>query len=166
MQNILKIIKKEFFHVLPAVVYFFISISLIELTFGRMLREGGAHAIAFAGTVVAAIIVGKVLVLVDHLPFINAFPGKPMMYNVFWKAGLYSFFCFLARAIEHLAMYVSKYKNFDIAWQHSLADTSWEIFWTTQAWFFVLFFVFVSFQEIKDRMGPDEFRRVFFGKER
>jgi len=34
---------------------------------------------------VAALILGKALLLADMLPVINRFPDKPLIYNVTWK---------------------------------------------------------------------------------
>lgn len=165
MSKALDFIKKEFLHVLPAVTYFFIAFSLIELTFGRMLEREGVHALGLVGTVVAAGIVGKVLIVIDNFRFVDAFREKPLIYNILWKTFIYDACAFIVRVIEKLVPFISEYRgNIRLAWQHSLNDTSWQMFWTVNVWVFLLFLVFVTCQETIDRIGRDEFRKMFFGK--
>ena len=36
----------------------------------------------------AALLVAKVVLITDALPFVNRFPEKPLIYNVVWKTAL------------------------------------------------------------------------------
>lgn len=46
-----------------------------------MLREYGIPWTGFGEAVIGAILVGKVVLIVDILPFMNKFPERPLIYN-------------------------------------------------------------------------------------
>jgi hypothetical protein len=156
--------KEETLRVLPAIIYFFVAFSLIELTFGRMLERAGIHPAAFLETLIAAIVVGKVLIVVDHLPVVNVASGKPLIYRIIGKTAIYSFACFLVRATEHLVRYIIKYKSLSSAWEHTMSQEIWQLFLSIQVWYFLLFFIFVAVMEMIRRIGREEFYRLIFGK--
>jgi len=164
MIHILKWIKKEILHVLPAVIYFFVVFNLFNLTFGRMLAGAGAQGFSFMGIVMTSLVVGKVILVLDELPFIDAFPHKPLVYNTLWKTFVYSFVAFLIRIAGNLIPRIAKYKDLDVAWQHLLKEISWSQFWTIHVWFVVLFLIFVVSRQLIRAVGGDRLRQVFFGK--
>jgi hypothetical protein len=47
-----------------------------------MGMEYGIRLSAVAGATIAALLVAKVVLVADMLPFINRFPEKPLTYNV------------------------------------------------------------------------------------
>lgn len=163
MKRILKWIKEEVFRVLPAIIYFFIAFSLIELTFGRMLERAGIHAAAFLKTLIGAIVIGKVLMVVDHLPFMKAGSNKPLIYSTLWRAAIYSLACLIVRSLDHLINYMVEYKSLGSALEHAISQEIWLLFITIQVWYFLLFFIFVAAVEIIKRVGEREFRKMFFG---
>ena len=56
-----------------------------------MLREYGISWTGFSAAIVGALLVGKVVLIVDKLPFVNKFPDRPMMYKASWKSLIYLF---------------------------------------------------------------------------
>jgi hypothetical protein len=164
MPRILKRIKEEFIHVIPAVIYFFVAFNLFNLTFGAMFEEVGIPRFSFLAIVISSLVVGKVMIVADSLPFINAFPNKPLIYNTLWKTSVYSFLCYLLRLVEHLMPLLSKYGDIGLAWRLMLDKTDWPDFWTVQVWAFILFLIFVVSQELVKNIGKDNLRRMFFGR--
>ena len=57
---------------------------------------------AVAGATVAALVVAKVMLLADLLPFVNRFPEKPLIYNVVWKTLIYVLAALVVHYLEHL----------------------------------------------------------------
>ncbi len=159
-----KWIKKEFLHALPAVLYFLFVFNLLDLTFGILMEKAGIPRVPFWGTVISALVVGKVIIVTDNLPFINAFSDRPLMFNTIWRTILYSLFSYFIRIIEHIGPVMSKYKEPGDAWRHILGIVSWPTFWTVQVWAFVLFFMFVAAQEMVKLVGRDKLRAAFFGR--
>jgi hypothetical protein len=153
--KVLSWIKKEFLHVFPAFIFFYISFNLINITEGFMFKKAGIGSFSFMTIFVAAAVVAKVLIVIDHLPFISLFPNKPLIYSVVWKTLLYGAATFCIRAAIRL---------FPFIWGQESIDIDWKLFMAVQAWYVILFFVFVTFREFAMAIGPVKVRRIFFGK--
>ena len=164
MSRILKRIKEETLRVLPAVLYFFIASNLFCMTFGWMLKDQGVHLVAFSRTVIGAIIIGKVMLVINATPLLNIFSNRPLIYNTAWKTSVYFIFVCLVRTIEHLIPFIAKYKALAPAWQHMIDEVWWARFWTIQIWMFILFLIFVLSQELINGVGEEKLRKMFFGR--
>ena len=69
---------------------FFAATFCVVVVTNKLLVKGSDIEIASFGTaIVGGLIVAKVLLLVDLLPFVDAFPGKPLVYNILWKTPIY-----------------------------------------------------------------------------
>ena len=159
-----KWIKKEVLIALPAIIYFFLAINLFNMTFGWLLKEAGTQLITFPRIVIISIIIGKIMLIADALPFLNKFSDRPLIYIIFWKTGIYSLCGFTFLMIERMASLFLKYKDMDIAWQHMPHNTSWPRFCTGQIWMVVLFLLFVTFREFVKDVGKDKVRKMLIGR--
>ena len=54
-----------------------------------MLEKTGIAPSTSISIAVAALILGKAVLIADMLPFINRFPHKPLIYNIAWKTVIY-----------------------------------------------------------------------------
>lgn len=166
MTRLVKWIKKEIGSVFPAVLYFFFAISLFKVTFGWMLEARGETLITFSRIIISSIIIGKVMLVADVMPFLNRFSNKPLIYNTVWKTAIYSLFGFLFMLMEHFIPGLLKHHNLSAAWQYTLSDTTWPRFWTAHIWLVILFLVFVVCREFIVALGEDKVRKMFFGQRR
>src|SRR5213596_3883302 len=82
-------LKKEFFELLPPTIYFFVALHIVAFVRVLMLKGTGIAPSSSISIAVAALILGKAVLLADMLPMINRFPHKPLIYNVAWKTVLY-----------------------------------------------------------------------------
>src|SRR5678816_1815359 len=82
------VVRHEFYEVLPPTIFFLITFHIVVLDRALMLREYGLHLSSVAAATVMALLVAKVVLIADKLPFINRFPEKPLIYNVVWKLSL------------------------------------------------------------------------------
>jgi hypothetical protein len=62
---------------------------LILFTKRMILSEYGISWAGFGVAVFGAMLVGKVVLMVDKLRFINKFPDRPLIYNTSWKSLIY-----------------------------------------------------------------------------
>jgi hypothetical protein len=128
MKNFMEIIKHEALSVIPPMLFFFVAFGLLMLTKRLMLQQYGISFSDFGAVVVGALIVGKVVLIADHLPFVNRFPGRPLMYNVAWKTLIYVLAAFLVRLAEHLVPLVIEYGSVREAMAHLVDDVVWPHF--------------------------------------
>jgi hypothetical protein len=163
MNNLFVKIKHEILAVIPPTLFFFVAIGLLMLTKRLMLQQYGIPFSDFAAIVIGALVVGKVVLIVDHLPFVNKFPNKPLIYNVAWKTIIYVLTAFLVRIAEHLVPLVVKYGSFREAMAHLVDEVVWPHFWVIYLWLSVLLFVYCSLRELIRVIGRDQVLRLFFG---
>ena len=95
-------LKEEFFGLLPPTIFFFIALHIVALIHSLMMKAAGISPLSSVSIAVAALVMGKVVLLADLLPLINRFPNKPLIYNVTWKTSIYLLVSVLIHYLEHL----------------------------------------------------------------
>ncbi|MEI7673731.1 MAG: hypothetical protein WCK00_16625 [Deltaproteobacteria bacterium] len=71
MNKIISRMKIEILAVIPTTLFFFISFQLLALTKALILQEHGIRISTFASATIAALVVAKIVLIADLLPFIN-----------------------------------------------------------------------------------------------
>src|SRR5438876_8579673 len=89
MSKFAQTIKHEFLELIPPTLYFFVILHIVALIRTLMTKNTGIDASTSISVAVAALILGKAVLLANALPFINRFPEKPLIWNVLWKSALY-----------------------------------------------------------------------------
>jgi hypothetical protein len=84
-------IKEEFEALIPPTLFFFVALHLTALIRSLLLRGTGIELGTSLSVTLAAIVLGKAVLIADMLPIINRFPEKPLIYNVAWKTVIYAF---------------------------------------------------------------------------
>ncbi len=166
MPKLIKIIKDELLEVVPAAIFFFVAFNVITFTKKLMLEEYRIEFSGFVAATVGALVVAKVVLIADRIPFINKYPDKPLIYNVVWKTIIYMFVTFVVRFLEFLVPLWWKYRIMSLAVEHIWAETIWPHFWAIQIWLFCLFFIYVSFRELARTLGEERFFQIFLGMRR
>jgi hypothetical protein len=154
----------EFRSVLPPTIYFFFAFNLILFTKRLILAE---YLIQFTGFFIAtasALIVGKVVLVVDKLPFLRRFDYAPLAFPILFKTVIYSAFVFVARLIEAFIHYVIEggAVGHGAFIEHHFGNFSWHQFIASQMWIFVLFLVYVTASELNGLLGDGELFKIFF----
>src|SRR5512147_1383062 len=89
MNKAVEKVKEEFRAVLPPTLFFFVALHIIGLVRVLMTKGTGLPATSSAQIALAALIIGKAVLLADLWPAINRFPAKPLIYNIVWKTVIY-----------------------------------------------------------------------------
>ena len=160
----LKWIKDQFLHVLPAVVFFFVAFLVISFTTALMVRKHGITITTLSAVAFGALVVGKVVLVIDNLPFVNAFRDRPLIYNTLWKTLIYSLGGFAFRVMEELVPFIMTYGNMATGFAHFRNELDWPRFWAVQIWVVLLFFFFAVVREFVRALGHDRVRQMFFGR--
>jgi len=162
MSKVLAKVKEEFLEVLPITIFFFIAFHLIALTNALMLREHGIDIANQVAATIGALLVAKVVLVADKLPWINRFPHKPLMYNVIWKTLIYFGCTFVVRFAEHLFPLLFEGKGLGFATHHLLNEIIWPHFWAIQIWLLVLFFIYSAGRELVRVLGSTQVLDLYF----
>jgi hypothetical protein len=148
---------------LVVVVYFAIGFLIIQFH-NRLLVEGSdIKTASYVRGLVGGLIAAKVLLSVDMLPFFDAFPRKPMIFNIGWKTALYTAgvlgFLYAEPFLEHFIGGAGLYASHFQAWQELTLPRTW----AKVIWVVVLLLGFVIMQELSREIGKDSLKKMFFG---
>ena len=163
MSRIIARLKHEFGEVIFPTVFFFITFQLIAYTRDLYLEMHGIHVTNVVAAAIGALVVAKVVVVADHLPFMNRFPNKPLIYNIVWKSCIYILATLVVRYVENIFPFLMEARNFVLANQQLLDAIIWPRFWATQIWLSVLFFIYVALRELVGTLGREKVFHMFFG---
>ena len=148
--------------VLPPTSFFFIGFTLIAWTKRMILQEHGIEFGGFLTAVVAALLVGKAVLVTDHMPFMRRFDGAPLIQPILFKAAIYWVCVFVVRLGEWLLHFLREGGTLAGAPQHLVQSFSWPRFLTIQVWLMVLFLIYVTIHELNSLFGDGELYRLFF----
>src|SRR5437667_9895833 len=102
MTKLFTTLKKEFVELLPPTIFFLVALHIVAFVRVLMLKGTGIAPSSSISIAVAALILGKAVLLADMLPLINRFPNKPLIYNVAWKTLIYLLMATLIHYLERL----------------------------------------------------------------
>ena len=163
MNKVAATIKEEFLALLPPTIYFFVALHIIALMRLLMVKATGITPLTSASVLVAALVLGKSVLLADMLPAINRFPDKPLIYNVAWKTLIYTVVALIIHYLEHLYDYAREAGGIVAGNEKMFATIIWPHFWAVQILLVVLIVLYCVMHELVRQIGRDRFVRMFFG---
>jgi len=163
MSKLTQTLKKELYEMVPPTLFFFVALHIVALIRALMAKGSGISLTTTASVAIAALILGKAVLLADMLPMINRFPDKPLSYNVSWKTFIYLIVATAIHYVERLIDF-SRHAGGVIAGNEKLlTDMVWPHFWAMQLLLLVLIVVYCTIDEIARAIGKDNLVRMFFG---
>jgi hypothetical protein len=157
-------LREEIRKILVAAVFFATGFCLIIIADRLLIRGSGIEIAGFAKAAVGGLIVAKVLLIVDLLPFVQAFPNKPLVHNIVWKSSLYVAASIVFRYIEPLIKSLFHGMSLASAHHRALAELMSPRTWSTEIWLAMLLVVFVTMQELTRVLGEEKMRVMFLGE--
>src|SRR4030095_15636379 len=100
------ILVHEFRKLLPPTIFFFLGFNLILFSKRLLLAD---YLIQFSGfflATTAALVVGKVVLIADTMPFLRRFDKAPLAQPILFKTVVYSLLVSAARLIEAFIHYL------------------------------------------------------------
>jgi len=149
-------------HALPPTIFFFVGFNLILLTKRLILQEHGIEFSGFFTAIVAALLVGKAVLVTDNLPFMRRFDGAPMIQPILFKSAIYWLCVFIVRLAEELIRFVAAGGAIADFSDHLVNHFSLARFLSIQIWLMVLFLAYVTIHELNELFGDGELYRLFF----
>src|SRR5216683_5974673 len=128
-----------------------------------MLEKTGIAPSSSISIAVAALILGKAVLIADMLPLINRFPNKPLIYNIAWKTVIYLLLSAVIHYLERLIDFWRETGGFVAGNQKLLAEIIWPHFWAIQIILLVLIVMYCTMHELVRVIGKEKVLRIFFG---
>ena len=128
-----------------------------------MLKGTGISPLSTMSIAVAALILGKAVLIADMLPLINRFPHKPLIYNIAWKTVIYLLLSAVIHYLERLIDFWRETGGFVAGNQKLLSEIIWPHFWAIQIILFVLIAAYCMVHELVRVIGKKKAMRIFFG---
>jgi hypothetical protein len=156
-------IKEELQAMVPPTLYFFVILHIVALIRTLMLKGTGITLDTTTSVAIAALVLGKSVLIADMMPFINRFPDKPLTWNVAWKTLVYFVVAMAIHYLEHLYDVWKLAPGFAAANEKLLASIVWPHFWAIQLLLSVLILAYCVVSEFVRAMGAAQVKTMFFG---
>ena len=156
-------IMEEIKALIPPTLYFFVVLHIIALIRALMTKNTGITVDTTMSVAVAALILGKSVLLADMMPFINRFPEKPLVWNVAWKTVIYFLVASIIHYLERLYDFWKIERGFAAANEKLLSVIIWPHFWAIQILLAVLILTYCVISELVRVLGADRMKQMFFG---
>lgn len=154
MIKLFQVVIREARKLLPVTAYFLFSNELLALTQQVIAGEYGISVTSYFKGLVMALVIAKVVLVVDLLPFMNIFKHKAAIWNTVWSAAIYTIASLLFRVVEGTISGWSATGDLSAGFTYFTAETQWPRFWLVQTWIFFLLVNYCLFQEVSWRIAP------------
>jgi hypothetical protein len=163
MSKLTTTLKHEFLEMLPPTIFFFVILHIVAAIRVLMQDDIQFSWQTFGTVTLAALILGKSVLIANMLPFINRFPEKPLIWNAGWKTLIYTLVALLVHYAEHLYDYWKEAPGLAAANHKLLADMNWSHFWAIQILLVVLILNYCVMAELSRLIGRARFKAMFLG---
>ena len=156
-------VKEEIYAVIPPTLFFFLALHVVAIVRVLMNKGTGITLTTTASLAVAALILGKAVLIADMLPFVNRYPHRPIIYNVIWKSVIYLIVAATIHYLERLIDFSRQAGGVLAGNEKLLTEMVWPHFWAIQIMLFYLIIMFCIIDELVAVIGKNEAKRKFFG---
>jgi hypothetical protein len=127
------------------------------------MTTGSGLPVSSSGQIaLAALIIGKVVLLADLWPPINRFPHKPPVFNILWKKVIYYAVASLIHYLERIFDFAKAAGVVAAGNRQLLAAIVWPHFWAIQLVLLVIIFNYCVIREIGRALGEERVFLLFF----
>jgi hypothetical protein len=156
-------LQEEFAALLPPTIFFLVALHLVALIRVLMLKGTGIAVSTPVQVTLAALILGKAVLVADILPCINRYPEKPLAYNIAWKTMIYVLVAMLVHYLERLVDFWREAGSPVAGNRKLLAEIVWPHFWAIQIILVVLILMYCTMHELVRVLGRDKVLDMLFG---
>lgn len=157
-------VKGELLDILPVTIFFLIGLHLIVFTKHLVLREQGIVYDGFWAATIGALLVAKVVLVVDKVPFMRRYSGRPLYRPILYRATVYTVAVFAVRLLEVLMREMFQTGGLASGFAAARQEVDWAQFTFVQVWVFVLFLVFVTFVELDNQLPEGGLSKLLFSR--
>ena len=147
---------------LPPTIFFFVGFNFIVFTTNLLLADYAIAVSSFMLATVAALVVGKAVLVANAMPYLRRYDRAPLMQPILYKTAFYWVIVFFARLLERFVHFALEGNPPGDFLPYLITTFSWHRFSAISLWILVLFLIYVTASEFSHLFGPGELRRVFF----
>ncbi len=159
-------IAHRFFHafreVLPPTLFFLFSFNLIVFTTNLLVHDYWFRLSSFLLATTTALVVGKAVLVANHIRMIDRFRGAPLIQPILYKTIFYTLVVLVVRLAERFIHLALDEQGFAAALDIAVNEFSWRRFAAIQIWIFTCFLIYVTATEISYLLGDGQLFRLFF----
>jgi len=163
MSNLFTKFKEEFIAILPPTIFFFVALHMVAFIRVLMLKGTGLPVMSSVSVTIAALVLGKAVLIADMMPIINRYPEKPLVYNIAWKTVIYLLVSLLVHYFERLVDFWRETGGFVAGNEMLLKEMVWPHFWAIQLILLMLILMYCTMRELVRVIGGATMRKIFFG---
>jgi hypothetical protein len=160
MRKFIAAVAREIREAIPPMIYFTAVFHAVMITKAAFLADYGLTATGSAAALVGALLVSKAILITDKRRFTNALSTGPLLYNVLWKAAIFSVFTLLFRVIEEVIPLAAKDRSLEAAAQHFFEEVPRHHFWVLQMWLYGSLVMYCLVTELGHRVGVKNFNEL------
>ena len=163
MNRVLEKVKEEFLEILPPTAFFFVALHVVAVIRALMARGTPYQPLSTFEIGIAALILGKSVLIADLLPAINRFPNRPLIYNVAWKTAIYLVMATAIHYCERIVHFGREAGSLSAGFDTMLAQIVWPHFWAIEILMLVLILMYCTSRELIRVIGREKVIQIFFG---
>src|ERR1700693_6401935 len=153
--SLLALVIKELREIVAPTVFFAVCFNLIVLTPHLILADYLVRFGRFMVATVAALLVGKAVLVANALAFLRRYDAGPLI-----KTIVYGAVVFLVRFLEQLIEYLLRGGKLRAIPEYVAAPFTWHRFAAIQIWVFVLFLIYTTGAELNALFGDGELAKI------
>lgn len=154
--------KREILEILPLTIFFFLSFQLITFTKHLVLAREGIVYDGFLVATLGALVIAKVVLVVDKLPIMRLLRGRPLYRPILFRSLFYTACVLIFRLLEIYIRNTIQEGSIVGGMDAAQGEIVWAEFSFVQIWIFVLFLIYVTWAEIRDQFGIGQVNKVLF----
>jgi hypothetical protein len=159
--RLIAFVVREIKEALPAIIFFAVGFNLIELTTQLLLDTYSVHFADWTVATLAALLVGKAVLVANALPFFRRFDTAPVLQPVLFKTVIYWLVVAVLRFLERVIEYWAAGGRFAGIPEYVAVHFPWHRFLAVQIWIFTLFLVYTTAAELTALFGEGEIVKIF-----
>lgn len=161
-QRIARRFVHAFREVLPPTLFFLFSFNLIVFTTNLLVHDYWFKLSGFLLATTTALVVGKAVLVANHIRMIDRFRGAPLIQPILYKTAFYTLVVLVVRLAERFIHLAFDDQGFAAALDIAVHEFSWRRFAAIQIWIFTCFLIYVTATEISYLLGDGQLFRLFF----
>lgn len=144
-------------------LYCAVAFNAIALTVALIAPDHDVSLVRHGVATIGALLAAKAVLLADHLPFVDRFPDRPLIWNTLWKGTIYTLVAMLLHGAERLIEAAAAADPFADEVRRTFAALDWGRVAAIHLWLAILFLIFAAWRELARADGVAHLRRLFFG---